>query len=51
MEILNQSELKYAVIRSGCAEADDCVAVVCDHLLQRSEDVTVDVVTGDSDLY
>lgn len=54
MEILNESSLNHTVIRVERAEADDCVAVVCDHLLATNtseESVAIDVVTGDSDLY
>ena len=54
MEVLGESSLDFVVVRSDHAEADDCVAVVCDHLLATKTDdhpVAINVITGDSDLY
>lgn len=41
----------YTVMRVPGAEADDCVAVVCDVLREKEAEAVVHVVTGDSDLY
>ena len=46
---LVESGISYHMIRTASAEADDVIAISCDYLLGKCE--TIDVVTGDSDIY
>ena len=52
LDVLTESTLSYSIVRVGNAEADDCVAVIVNHLIEKDgDDQQIHVVTGDSDLY
>ena len=48
-EALVESGIAYHIIRTATAEADDVIAVSCYYLMDKCE--SIDVVTGDSDIY
>lgn len=50
-QIVSSSEYVCQWVDVAEAEADDCIAVVCSELSQRCEDMNIQVITGDSDLY
>lgn len=51
-EVLSQTyeESSYTILKVPSAEADDCIAV-CSEILVQQPDTSIHVITGDSDLY